>query len=112
VTFSGTVSGIPVPTGDPRVITVDVCAYDGKDAAGSIFADFSIHCVLSGPARWAKTFLPKVGRWTTITGDVVGTYSVNGHPSLCVVVSQVNNAPTTKPEPADKTPAEAPMTPR
>ncbi|KAN0070136.1 hypothetical protein V8E54_011717 [Elaphomyces granulatus] len=112
VTFSGTVSAIPDPTGDPRVITVDICAYDGKDATGSIFSNFSIHCVLSGPARWRKTFLPKVGRRTTVTGDVVGTYSVNGHPSLCVVASQVNNAPTKASEPADQTPADPPMTPR
>ena len=40
MTFSGTVSAIPVPTGDPRVITVDICAYDGKDATGSIFSNF------------------------------------------------------------------------
>ena len=76
IVFSGMVSGIPVPTGDPRVITVDVCAYAGKDATRSIFNNFSVHCVLSGAPRWGKTFLPKVGRWTTITGDGVGTYSV------------------------------------
>jgi hypothetical protein len=111
VFFSGTVSGIPVPTGDPRVITVDICAYDGKDATGSIFSNFSVHCVLSGLPRWGKTYLPKVGRWTTITADAVGTFSVNGHPSLCVVATQVNSAPT-KAEPADKTPADPPKTPR
>ncbi|KAN0079629.1 hypothetical protein V8E54_004843 [Elaphomyces granulatus] len=44
VTFSGTVSAIPVPTGDPRDITVDISAYDGKDATESIFSNFSIHC--------------------------------------------------------------------
>jgi hypothetical protein len=91
---------------------VDVCAYAGKDATGSIFNNFSVHCILSGAPRWGKTFLPKVGRWTTITGDGVGTYSVNGHPSLCVVVKHLNNTPTTKPEPADKTPADIPTTPR
>ena len=32
--------------------------------------------------------------------------------SLCVVVKHLNNAPTTKPEPADKTPADTPTTPR
>ena len=112
IVFSGTVSGIPVPTGDPRVITVDVCAYARKDATGSIFNNFSVHCVFSGAPRWGKTFLPKVGRRTTVTGDVVGTYSVNGHPSLCVVASQVNNAPTKASEPADQTPADPPMTPR
>jgi hypothetical protein len=39
-----------------------------------------------GSARWGKVWLPRVGRWITIQGDVVGTYEVNNRPSLCVVM--------------------------
>ncbi|KAN0078826.1 hypothetical protein V8E54_005339 [Elaphomyces granulatus] len=35
---------------------------------------------------------PGVGRWTTVTADAVGTYTVKGHASLCVMVSYFNNA--------------------
>ncbi|KAN0078818.1 hypothetical protein V8E54_005331 [Elaphomyces granulatus] len=31
---------------------------------------------------------PGVGRWTTVTADAVGTYTVKGHVSLCVMPRQ------------------------
>ena len=66
--------------------SVEISIYAGKDSAGvSIFSQFSIHCVLS-------YFSPRVGRWTTVTADAVGTYTVKGHASLCVMVSYFNNA--------------------
>ncbi|KAN0066809.1 hypothetical protein V8E54_015098 [Elaphomyces granulatus] len=40
--------------------------------------------MLVGSARWGKGWLPRVGRWITIQGDVVGTYEVNNRPSLYV----------------------------
>jgi len=76
--FSGAVSAIPVPTGDPRIITLQISAYAGKESGANAFSEFSLHCVMSGAPRWGKTFLPRVGRWVTFAGDAVGTYTVNG----------------------------------
>jgi hypothetical protein len=39
-----------------------------------------------GLSALGKGWLPRVGRWITIQGDVVGTYEVNNRPSLCVVI--------------------------
>ena len=44
-----------------------------------------------GPSL-GEYFPPRVGRWTTVTADAVGTYTVKGHASLCVMVSYFNNA--------------------
>ncbi|KAN0079551.1 hypothetical protein V8E54_004765 [Elaphomyces granulatus] len=62
----------------------------------------SINCSVSHIAREARLVVPELG---------LGSFHVSPGPSLCVVVSQLNNAPT-KAEPADKTPADSPMTPR
>ena len=54
---------------------------------------------MSGAPRWGKTFLPKVGRWVTFAGDAVGTYTVNGVVSICVVLSSdYSPAPAAKVE--------------
>ncbi|KAN0081126.1 hypothetical protein V8E54_004330 [Elaphomyces granulatus] len=44
-----------------------------------------------GPSL-GEYFSPRVGRWTAVTADAVGTYTVKGHASLCVMVSYFNNA--------------------
>ena len=87
------VSDIPVPIGDIRIFTVVISAYAGKGSAGaSLFSQFSIHCVLSWGPSLGEYFPPRVGRWTTVKADAVGTYTVKGHASLCVMVSYFNNA--------------------
>jgi hypothetical protein len=37
-------------------------------------------------ARWGNTLVPRVGRRTTIQGDIIGECVVNERPSLCVAV--------------------------
>jgi len=104
VTFSGTVSAIPAPAGENRVFSVEISAYAGKEAGKNAFAKFVLQCVLAGSVRWGNAFLPWVGRWITVQGDVVGTYAG----ATCVIVRQFSNSP--KDEPILPTPGTDPVT--
>ena len=41
------------------------------------FSDFTIHCIMAGTPRWGNTFVPRLGQWTTVSGEIVGEYNVN-----------------------------------
>jgi hypothetical protein len=55
---------------------------------------------LLGPritSRWANTWVPRVGKWTSIQGDIVGEYAFDGQQSLCVLVQNFTPAPSSSP---------------
>ncbi|KAN0067910.1 hypothetical protein V8E54_013838 [Elaphomyces granulatus] len=62
VSFCGPVSAIPVPTGENKIFSLDIHAYLKKEA---------------GTPRWGNTFVPRLGQWTTVSGEIVGEYKVN-----------------------------------
>jgi hypothetical protein len=72
VSFCGMISAIPVPTGDNKVFSIDISAYLKKEGGENVFSNFTIHCLMAGIPRWGNTFVPRVGRWTTVTGEIVG----------------------------------------
>jgi len=51
---------------------------------------------MAGIPRWGNTFIPRVGRWTTVIGEIVGEYKVNKCESLCVIVDDFVPAPAAK----------------
>jgi hypothetical protein len=84
-----------VPNPPDRIFTVEITSYLRRDPAqGYVFATFDIHCVLPGIPRWEKAYVPRIGRWTDISGEVVGYYTAGGRRSLCVIVKQSAVAPT------------------
>jgi len=106
VHFSGTVSAVPVAKGVDRIFTLHLSTYLRKEDGKSVYSVFDIHCVFPGvTSRWTNTWVPRVGKWTSIQGDIVGEYVFDGRPSLCVVVQNFNPAPSTE------TTAEAPPEP-
>jgi hypothetical protein len=76
-----------------KVFSLDIHAYLKKEAGQNVFSDFTIHCVMAGTPRWGNTFIPRVGRWTTVSGEIVGEYKVNKHESLCIIVYDFAPAP-------------------
>jgi hypothetical protein len=87
VLFSGAVSAVPVPKGGDRIFTLHMSTYLRKENGKSVYSVFDIHCVFAGVTYcW---WVPRVGKWTTIQGDIVGEY---GRPSLCVVVQNFTPA--------------------
>jgi hypothetical protein len=59
---------------------------------GHPFSPSSLSIAFCPGSLAGEYFSPRVGRWTTVTADAVGTYTVKGHASLCVMVSYFNNA--------------------
>jgi hypothetical protein len=53
--------------------------------------------VPKGVDSWANTWVPRVGKWTSIQGDIVGEYAFDGQQSLCVLVQNFTPAPSSSP---------------
>lgn len=89
VSFCGPISAIPVPTGENKIFSIDIHAYLKKEAGQNVFSDFR------NPPL-GKHIRPRLGRWTTVSGEVVGEYKVNNCESLCVIVDDFAPAPAAK----------------
>lgn len=89
--LSGTVIGVPVPTGENRVFTVEVSAFLRKEKGTNLFSDFKIHCVMAGKVRWGNAFVPRLGRGVMVLGEVIGWY--DRPRSLCIMVDQFSPLP-------------------
>ena len=89
VSFCGPISVIPVPTGENKIFSIDIHAYLKKEAGQNVFSDFR------NPPL-GKHIRPRLGRWTTVSGEVVGEYKVNNCESLCVIVDDFAPAPAAK----------------
>ena len=112
--LAGYITGIPVSKGEDRIFTVEVRAYLRKEAGTNVFATFPIHCIFAGSARWETTFLPRVGRWTSVMVDAVGTYTVNDELALAAAVQNFTPAPSRPPpeSPAPGPSSSVPSTPK
>ena len=112
--LAGYITGIPVSKGEDRIFTVEVRAYLRKEAGTNVFATFPIHCIFAGSARWETTFLPPVGRWTSVMVDAVGTYTVDDELALAAAVQNFTPAPSRPPpeSPAPGPSSSVPSTPK
>jgi hypothetical protein len=69
VSFCGPISAIPFTAGENKIFSIDIHAYLKKEAGQNVFSDFTIHCIMAGTPRWGNTFVPRLGRWTTVIID-------------------------------------------
>jgi hypothetical protein len=98
VHLSGTVSAVPVPKGVDRIFTLHLSTYLRKENGKSVYSVFNIHCIFAGiTSRWTNTWIPRVGKWTSIQGDIIGEYAFDGQQSLCMLVQNFTPAPSSSP---------------